>query len=47
TLNGSGVALPRLIVALLENNQQPDGSVLIPAAVQDALGTDRIAAPTH
>ena len=47
TLNGSGVALPRLIVALLENNQQPDGSVLIPAAVQDALGTDRIAAPTN
>ncbi len=30
TLNGSGVALPRLVVALLENNQQADGSVRIP-----------------
>jgi len=30
TLNGSGVALPRLIIAILENYQQPDGSILIP-----------------
>ncbi len=33
TLNGSGVALPRLVVAILENNQQPDGSVIIPDAL--------------
>lgn len=33
TLNGSGVALPRLVVALLENNQQADGSVRIPDAL--------------
>ena len=30
TLNGSGLALPRLMIALLENNQQPDGSIKIP-----------------
>ncbi len=33
TLNGSGVALPRLVVALLENNQQADGRVRIPDAL--------------
>ena len=32
TLNGSGLALPRVIIAILENNQQPDGSVVIPEA---------------
>jgi seryl-tRNA synthetase len=30
TLNGSGLATSRLMVALLENNQQPDGSILVP-----------------
>jgi seryl-tRNA synthetase len=30
TLNGSGLATSRLMVALLENNQQPDGSTLVP-----------------
>lgn len=34
TLNGSGVALPRLVIALLENYQQPDGSVLIPEVLR-------------
>lgn len=43
TLNGSGTALARLYVALLENGQQPDGSVLIPAALQPYFGADRIA----
>ena len=33
TLNGSGVALPRLVVAILENNQQADGSVKLPEAI--------------
>jgi seryl-tRNA synthetase len=33
TLNGSGVALPRLVVAILENYQQADGSVTLPAAL--------------
>ncbi|MFC1961984.1 serine--tRNA ligase [Chloroflexota bacterium] len=34
TLNGSGVALPRLLIAILENYQQADGSILIPEALQ-------------
>ncbi len=33
TLNGSGVALPRLVVAILENYQQADGSVTVPEAL--------------
>jgi seryl-tRNA synthetase len=35
TLNGSGTALPRLLVALLETYQQPDGSVRVPDPLQD------------
>ena len=42
TLNASGVAFPRTIVALLENNQQADGSVKIPAALVPYLGQDRL-----
>jgi len=42
TLNGSGLALPRIIAALLEHGQQPDGSVAIPAALQPYLGTARL-----
>ena len=38
TLNGSGVALSRLYVALLENGQQADGSVILPAAIRPYLG---------
>lgn len=38
TLNGSGVALPRLMVALLEQHQQSDGSVLLPEAIRPYLG---------
>jgi seryl-tRNA synthetase len=41
-LNGSGTALARLFVALIETFQQPDGSVTIPAALQPYLKTDRI-----
>jgi len=37
TLNGSGVALPRLIIALLENGQQQDGSVVFPKALEPYL----------
>lgn len=42
TLNASGLALPRTIIALLENNQQADGSVRIPAALVSYLGVDRL-----
>ncbi|MDY6917339.1 MAG: serine--tRNA ligase [Chloroflexota bacterium] len=33
TLNGSGIALPRVVIALMENYQQPDGSIAIPEAL--------------
>ncbi len=42
TLNASGVALPRTIIALLENNQQSDGSVRIPDALVPWLGLERL-----
>ena len=42
TLNASGVALPRTIIALLENNQQEDGSVTIPDALVPYMGVDRL-----
>ena len=43
TLNGSGIALARTVVAILENYQQEDGSVLIPKALQPYLnGQERI-----
>lgn len=42
TLNGSALALPRIVAALLENHQQPDGSVRIPEGVQAWVGFDRI-----
>jgi len=43
-LNGSGTALARLFVALVETYQQEDGSVTIPAALQSYLKTERIVA---
>jgi len=42
TLNGSGTALPRLMVALLETYQQADGCVLIPPPLQRYFGSDKI-----
>ena len=46
TLNGSGVALPRLVIAILENGQQEDGSILLPEALIPYMcGIDRIEAP--
>jgi seryl-tRNA synthetase len=38
TLNGSGVALPRTLAALLETYQQPDGSVVVPEALRGYMG---------
>ena len=43
-LNGSGTALARLFVALIETHQQADGSVLIPEPLRPYLKTDRISA---
>ncbi len=45
TLNGSGVAVGRLAAAILENNQQNDGSVVIPRALVPYFGAERIAVP--
>ena len=42
TLNGSGLAIGRTWVAIVENYQQADGSVLIPEALRPYIGTDRI-----
>jgi len=42
TLNGSGVALPRIIAALLEHGLQADGSVLLPQALRAYTRTDRL-----
>ena len=42
TLNGSGLAIGRTWIAVLENYQQEDGSVLIPEALQPYMGMDRI-----
>ena len=44
TLNGSGVATPRLMIAIIENYQQDDGSILIPKALQPYLGINKIEA---
>jgi seryl-tRNA synthetase len=44
TLNASGVAFPRTIIALLENNQDADGSVRVPRVLVPYLGTDRLTA---
>ena len=38
TLNGSGVAVGRAMVAVLENHQRADGSIAIPAALRPYLG---------
>lgn len=44
TLNGSALALPRLMVALIETYQEDDGSVRVPDAVAGRFGRDRIEA---
>jgi seryl-tRNA synthetase len=42
TLNGTLVAIPRMIVAILENHQNPDGSVNVPQAIRPFLGVDKL-----
>jgi len=43
TLNGSGLAFPRVIASILEHHQQEDGSVVVPAALRPYLGAERLA----
>lgn len=45
TLNGSGVAIGRCLIAVLENHQQPDGSVRIPEVLRPYLQQERILVP--
>ena len=42
TLNGSGLALPRIMISIMENYQQPDGSIAVPKVLQDFMHTDII-----
>ena len=42
TLNGTLVAIPRMIVAILENHQNADGSVNVPAALRPFLGVEKL-----
>ncbi|MCL4545976.1 MAG: serine--tRNA ligase [Chloroflexi bacterium] len=43
TLNGSGLPIDRTIAAILENGQQPDGSIVLPKVLQPYMGTEIIA----
>jgi seryl-tRNA synthetase len=45
TLNGSGLALARVVAAILETYQEADGSVVVPDVLRPYLGRDRITAP--
>jgi seryl-tRNA synthetase len=38
TLNGSGLALPRVMIAIMENYQQADGSIVVPKVLQPWMG---------
>jgi seryl-tRNA synthetase len=38
TLNGSGLGLPRTLIAVMENNQQPDGSIVVPEVLRPWMG---------
>jgi seryl-tRNA synthetase len=42
TLNGSGLALPRTMIAVLENYQQKDGSIVVPEVLRPYMGVDVI-----
>jgi len=42
TLNGSGLALPRTVIAILENYQTDEGTVIVPEVLRKYLGTDVI-----
>jgi seryl-tRNA synthetase len=47
TLNGSGLALPRVVIAILENYQQADGTVRIPEVLKPYMGGDEIIGPVE
>ena len=47
TLNNTVVAPPRMLIALLENNLQPDGSVVVPKALRPYMGGKAVLTPSH
>ncbi|HEY3335099.1 MAG TPA: serine--tRNA ligase [Candidatus Limnocylindrales bacterium] len=47
TLNGSGLALPRIVAAILEQYQLPDGTVTVPDVLRSYMGGDTIGAPAE
>ena len=47
TLNGSGLAVGRTWVAIVENYQQADGSILVPEALRPYLGVERLEAQSQ
>ncbi len=42
TLNGSGLALPRVMISIMENYQQPDGTIRVPEVLQNFVGAEVI-----
>jgi seryl-tRNA synthetase len=47
TLNGSGLALPRIVASILEQYQNPDGTVTVPEVLRPYMGTARIGEPAE
>jgi seryl-tRNA synthetase len=47
TLNGSGLALPRIMIAIMENYQQPDGTITVPEVLQPYAGIRQIKKDEH
>ena len=45
TLNGSGLGMPRALIAVLENNQQKDGSVIVPEVLRPWMGGVEVIEP--
>ena len=45
TLNGSGLALPRTVIAIIENNQREDGSFVVPEVLRPYLGGQDVIGP--
>jgi seryl-tRNA synthetase len=45
TLNGSGLGMPRTLIAVLENNQQADGSVVVPDVLRPWMGGIEVIQP--
>jgi seryl-tRNA synthetase len=45
TLNASGLALPRTMIAIMENNQQADGSIVVPEVLRPYMGGVEVIEP--